>query len=322
MPTPSIAGEATSITQPLQGICGSFKVLPIEVEPEPGWPIGPNQHFAAAVNNLSKLGIDEPFLWMEPDCTPRKFDWANDLITEYHQEGKPYMGVQRLTSEVSRPPLDGKHMIGCGIYPADFPTRTRLWAYAAARRDQPFDVFMRHETVGDPGNSKTCHATKLIQHCPRSAGYHPVDEGSLNGPRIRGKSTEADGVTFEVNREAVLVHGIKDGSLARYLVTGKADKVKTQVKEEFVPSVEIPVVTEKSLDGSPAAPIWQAIKDWIIQIPGASKNAVVATPGHAVYLYQQLVNEVQPDVPPELVEEIVALPEVSAKVGRRKSNPS
>lgn len=230
VPVPSISAEVAQITEPLRGICHEYLLLPLSLEPEVGWPIGPNQHFAAAVSALAAMNLTEPVLWLEPDATPKEYGWLSSIQTDYFKRGKPYMGVSQSTADYTNPPEDGRHMVGVGVYPADFAKRTKLWSYAANRRDVPFDIFLRYEIVGNPSKSPTFSETPLIQHCPRSACFGITGEVYKRTAEIKGWSTQKEGKTFTIEPEAVLVHGCKDGSLARYLVTGKGEAFKKPKK--------------------------------------------------------------------------------------------
>lgn len=283
LPTPSAASDATESSKALQSICRQFDIATLNIEPEGGWPQACNQHFAAALEKMHELRIDEPFLWVEADCCFIQYNPVNAILTEYHMAKRPFLGHKRPTKEVMVG-ADGEHMVACGVYPADFYTRTRLWQFI--RNDQPFDVWLRWEIAPH------CHDTKLIQHCPRSVDYHEI----LDPPaRINGLPQDKGNLTpFTVSREAVMVHGCKDGSLSKLVCGEKSahedlafDMVEklsdfTEKKaESFYPQDTLPTVTTEDEEDLHFKAIWDAIQYWRIQVPSVNSSAVEARPGHA-----------------------------------------
>jgi len=105
--------------------------------------------------------------------------------------------------------VDGEHVIGTCVYPADFHNRSLLWSYV--RTDdgpnvEPFDVYLRHEMRPNTAVSKLIHnnwRTKNYEIGPKGEIYcDPIDDLSVYGP---------------VPANAAVVHGCKDGSLIEAL---------------------------------------------------------------------------------------------------------
>lgn len=351
-PAPSVADEAAHITEPLVGLVpqGNFKVSVIDIEPDGGWPLAPNQHFVAVVNKLMQMGSQDPWMWFEPDCTVTQFGWADAYMTEYNTSRRPYAGFLRNTSEVIKGE-QGKHLVAGGaIFPADFYTRFNWWTAAASRADLPFDIFLRWELLGPGVNHPRCHETKLVQHCPRSKSFH------RNGKVIEGVP-EAPGPNLVVTPEAMIVHGCKDGSLSR-LVCGKEDivppanlveeyhkirqeellkQVESQIENRdpalygkshqapglqagWKQTLELPEAPAQLQESQLYKAIWDVIKNWSILVPGNTFATSAAKPGHVAMIVEALAaipdEEPQLDVQPDLaakVEPVVGVPTIPYK---------
>lgn len=288
LPTPSAASDATEASKALQGICRQFDIATLNIEPEGGWPQACNQHFAAALEKMNELRIDEPFLWVEADCCFTQYNPVNAILTEYHMAKRPFLGHKRPTKEVMQG-ADGEHMVACGVYPADFYTRTRLWHFI--RNDQPFDVWLRWEIAPH------CHDTKLIQHCPRTSNFH-TENGQIVG-------TDEGKRAFTLTRHSVMVHGCKDGSLSK-LICGDGFKVPELQKPEreltdiekgivsddtyypFNPTATLPATTAEDEAEDSFKSILAAIKDWRILVPGVTQSPTEARPGHAKIILDKI----------------------------------
>jgi len=194
-----------------------------------GAPFACSNHFATAVHHLGRAGNTDPFLWMELDMLPVKKGWATAIQQEYRRQGQPFLGNWVPTPWIVEGKLttkDGDNMMmGCGVYPPHMERDERFkplildLAKTGVRcpRD-PFDVYLRwvikHAGVANTdliadmwqtqnyrreGDDIVCDAVKQDKPCrPRSGAIHP---------------------------SAVLVHGCKDGSLARLLLTGEGRHV-------------------------------------------------------------------------------------------------
>ncbi len=240
-PAPSVFDQAAEIMEPLKAISRDYLCKAVAAEPEGGWPLAPNQHFKYLVDLLVEIGNQEPFLNMEPDCTPMRPAWVDDLFAEYRAMKKPYMGVIRPTSEVWRG-KEGHHMVGgCAIYGHDFHLGNTLWCYP--RPDQPYDVWMR-DVIGP-----RAHNTKLIQHLRRTERFEETGGGITchDCPREDAKEFEAN--RHLVSPDAVLVHGCRDSSLARIVLKSLG--------------ADLPPVIEATKEKEPDDSLYQRVKDAI-----------------------------------------------------------
>jgi len=183
-------------------------------ECELGWPQSANHLWARTVRHLQRTGNKDPFYWFEADNTPIREDWLDAVETEYNQAAKPFLGAVQPTRMLDRNTgefvkVDGEHVIGTCVYPADFSRRSLLWSYTridAAPDVEPFDVYLRHEMRPNTAVSQLIHnnwRTKNYEIDGDGRIYcDPIDDLSVYGP---------------VPTNAAVVHGCKDGSLIEAL---------------------------------------------------------------------------------------------------------
>ncbi len=243
-PTPSAKEAAYEAAEKL-----GAQTHVLEQDFEGGSPIACNNHFAAVVYALAQMGNTEPFLWMEADMLPTMPRWPDALQNEYRMLGQPFMG-----NIVDTPFEDNgklvyregdQMMMGCGIYPAHMESDERIkpmiadLAKTGMRNPRvPFDVYLRWVTL-TIGRADT----KLICDMWATENYELEDfEQDILG-RIHCQSVDhGDRVVRArgglVSAQAVLVHGCKDGSLAKLVLggatdpkVGAVDRVKARMKE-------------------------------------------------------------------------------------------
>lgn len=158
-------------------------------EDERDWPICCNHAWRSMAYHIRDQ-IREPWMWIEPDVTPRFPGWLDDIANEYVKGGKPFMGCD---VDV---PGSKRHMSGVGVYPA------KVVAYCHLRRmpdldREAWDMFFADEFLPH------VHFTQLIQHIQFWPNYGDVPTFKDTGP--------------EIHPSAVLFHRCKDGSLIERL---------------------------------------------------------------------------------------------------------
>jgi len=183
-------------------------------ECELGWPQSANHLWARTVRHLQRTGNQEPWYWFEADNTPIREDWLDAVETEYNQAAKPFLGAVQPTRMLDRNTgefvkVDGEHVIGTCVYPADFSKRSLLWSYTRiddGPNVEPFDVYLRHEMRPQTAVSKLIHNNWRTKNYEIDADGRiycdPIDDLSVYGP---------------VPTNAAVVHGCKDGSLIEAL---------------------------------------------------------------------------------------------------------
>jgi len=278
-PSPSVFSDAVEATQQLSDICKRFEVVSIDIEPDGGWPRACNIHFSAVWQKLDAMGNKEPVLWLEPDALPSKYGWPKFWNTDYNRTGKDYKGHLRLTSEVTSPPQDGKHMVGVGMYPGNFTSTNRMWN--VIRNDMPFDIWLRWNIA------PKCNDTQHLQHLPKSEKF-TVEDGKIKGLQ--------DGKDVFVSPQALIVHGCKDGSLAKCLL-----EVGEVTQGDFKPTYDLPEPEAESTHDPLFQTIKQAIREWDISVPGAYEGEKRAGDAHVKVIVDAVrrVQVVADDVPKE-----------------------
>jgi hypothetical protein len=186
-----------------RSVFANTKWAVIEDVPEgDGWPDAANHLF----RQTAGLMAGSPFYFMEADNVPLRPYFLDALNQEYEEAGKPYMGAiepTRRTLPSGEYVERGKHMVGTGIYPADFLIKCKSIHHVA--QGVPWDVYIEDEVVSE------CHETKLIAHRNGTAKYSLVN-GILQCVDYKerpGKHSYAD----PVPRGALVIHGCKDFSL-------------------------------------------------------------------------------------------------------------
>lgn len=193
------------LAETLEKSFADVRILLIPEPPTKGWPAAPNWVFQQVA--LRMAHGTQPWLFLEPDCTVLRADWLTILEEEYRQAGKPFMG----------PVVKGMgHMNGVAVYPADLPTRAGRLMGA---KNVAFDFVIQDEIKNDVHD-----ASHIMQH------IWSVKGGVLSGNRdgtAPQALTEAQ-VRQWINPAAVMVHRIKDDSLIRHLLAGRASGVTVE----------------------------------------------------------------------------------------------
>lgn len=152
------------------------------------YPAPPNTLYPNAANHAFQFlayhiytDIRRPFLWLEYDAIPIKRNWLISLQSEYDRCGKPFMGHI----------VDGTHMNGGGIYPADFPEYSMS---AMNATDIAWDWVQRHDLSG--------HVHKV---------NHLIEQ------RFNEKFNTQTDVDRLIKPSIVLYHSSKDHSLRKLL---------------------------------------------------------------------------------------------------------
>lgn len=170
-------------------------------EDERGWPQSANHGWLQAVIHMRELfakraqgSVLPAWLWMEADCVPTSFTWADALEAAYPKANKPFMAA-----EVLHPV---RRLSGIALYPA------RVSSYLRHRRlgdltmrsgkGEAFDQYYSPEWI------EFTHFTKLIQNVHFTA------------PNVPPTFPDAASLSL-LDPEAVLFHRCKDGSLIERL---------------------------------------------------------------------------------------------------------
>lgn len=212
------------------------------------------KHFRAVAQTVSDKYTAGPWYFYELDNTPIQIGWLSKLQREHHESGKAHMGAIVPTRGFSimqdgslKPSFGDPHMVGTGIYHhamgALSPNigqldRSMPWAGPL----EPFDIRLRYEVVPH------AHNTILIQHNWNTGNYR-VENGQIVCDDLSGDVNLSHAKPYDGH--AVVVHGCKDGSLAKLVL---ADKIT--IKASDANKVEPKTVVEetKSLTGQEGQP--------------------------------------------------------------------
>lgn len=223
-PTPSVLEE----TREIAGSLGA-SILPMEMEPKAGHPVGPNQQFAALVMALGQMRNESSFLWMEPDMLPRVPKWHSLLEREHKIKNVAFLGnlvpfgMRRADGTTDYRNGDVM-MMGCGVYPPHMQADERIsWAIQNLGKQpnagQPringhmigFDVYLRN-----PMKQFTYADTNLISDQWNTGNYRVAENLLFCDPLPFDRPHKPRGGV--VHQDAVLIHGCKDDTLAAILL--------------------------------------------------------------------------------------------------------
>jgi len=207
--TPDAAHCAEALTIPLRA-AGFDRVdaTVLHSVAEIGWPGSPNQMFREVARLLALARNPDAWYFMEVDNTPLTADWLGALATEHNTSRLRFCGAVVDTEMRANgvPFVDGKHMVGTGVYPANFFEQSTLVKYIP--NHIPWDIYLQWEIV------PAAKATTLIQNNWATKNYR------LENGRILCEEANEYGKANPVRPGAKIVHGCKDGSLIRLLQQG------------------------------------------------------------------------------------------------------
>jgi hypothetical protein len=183
----------------------SYTVIP-DIPELSEWPLIGNHIFYHTAQHLHETENKDPWYFFECDNWPAHPDWMIAFDVEYNQAASPYMGAINTTRLVDRrtgvTEVHGRHMVGTGVYPADFFTRSRELHFLDSK---PWDVALQDEILPD------CHETQLIAHRWNTGRYK--NEAGIITCEDLGPNKGRYGKP--IPPEALIVHGCKDGSIAK-----------------------------------------------------------------------------------------------------------
>lgn len=210
--------------------------------PIKGWPKGPNYYFRSTVTYLFSRGMaKQPWYYFELDNTPLKAGWLDTLQTEYNLNNAVFMGAKQPTvyndaANGNQLVVQGHHMCGTSIYPANFVEYSSLWRF---EEGIAWDVWIQWEVLPHLHESRAMqHNWKTINY-RRKNGKIVSDNFDMPHPDLHTNDP--------VREEAVVCHGCKDGSLSRLILTelGLANETQEPVAEAAEPEESVLVFPKK-----------------------------------------------------------------------------
>ena len=213
------------------------------------------KHFRIVAQTVSEKYTAGPWYFYELDNTPTQIGWLTKLQKEHHESGKAHMGAIVPTRGFSymqdgslKPTMGEPHMVGTGIYHHEFGARSpnigqidRVMPWAGPL--EPFDIRLRHEIIPH------AHNTILIQHNWNTGNYRE-ESGKIICDDLSGDPNLSHAKPY--SGYAAVIHGCKDGSLAKLVL---ADKLPKYGWQSGNPDVDDPIIEEpKSLTGQEGQP--------------------------------------------------------------------
>lgn len=106
-----------------------------------GYAACANNEMRSALEMTERLYPGRPTLWCEPDCTPIRATWAQEIDVEYAACGHPFLGDFHAAGAIP-------HMSGNAVWSADWRKLAPSIAMLPyPRPEQGFDTQCAHETV-------------------------------------------------------------------------------------------------------------------------------------------------------------------------------
>jgi hypothetical protein len=211
--------DAKEIQHMMDPCFAGSEIMIVRMKPEQQvWPAALNHSFAMAARQVQEA-YKLPWLWMEPDATPLKPGWLNEIAGAYETCPKRFMGpLMTARNQPGAPPV---HMPACAVYPPDAWKSLEQFTKGPA----PFYIASAGYTAPRAQN------TRLIQHFWGKPDLPPTFV------RSRGPSDPENAVPPDFLRpDAALFHRCKDGSLIDLL--SQSDK-SAPVNEESETLAEI-----------------------------------------------------------------------------------
>ena len=183
----------------------SVETLPLQNVPT-GWPQGPNIMFKRTAEHLMSRNV--PWLFLETDALPTRQTWLREIDAAYRPDKAPFMGAlrEKKYKQNGQWVRDGNHMVGMGVYPADFFANSDL-IHVVGRDNEPYDYKLSGEVA-----RRGCFNSELFSHHWHTTNWR-VEDGKLVADQ---KNVDAQCDPFDLRGPAV-VHGVKDGSAMELL---------------------------------------------------------------------------------------------------------
>ncbi len=262
MPTPSARTAANEAADLLRAVGMNVTTAPLEVDYPGGWPMAPNMQFHWANEWMRENRPGSAFFWMEPDCLPRCYDWANKVAADYQKGGTAFRGHVVTTPWLSPEGVVIEHpgdvmMMGCGVYPPGIPNDELIaplfYDLAKMGDTHPKEAFDRYlrwvfSRRGMSNSPVICDMWNTGSYTLTEGGQLTCKAQPFDKPRRIREG--------EIPAEAVVIHGCKDGTLAAIILGEAAPQI------EPVANVAIEVASNPDcMEKSEADQWWASLSD-------------------------------------------------------------
>lgn len=221
---PSQIENALKAQKSLQTVCSQVSLVDTEAEFADGWHMGANRMFHHVATYLHLSENNEPWLWLEPDCTVMEPKWADMIEDDYKRANKPYYGFVRATRHKDEQgtiyfKAGDNMMLGVAVYsprmthdPEIIPLFENLGISARnAHPEYPWDLWLRWKFF----KRGVCESP-LIHDKWRTINYRRDGKSIVCDADPQSPTGTSTGGVIPAS--AVLVHGCKDTSLQRLIV--------------------------------------------------------------------------------------------------------
>jgi hypothetical protein len=222
----------------LRQVCDNVDALDLEFEGDGTWPNSPNKHWAMTMQAIHAKGNKEPVFWMELDCTPIDSNWADALDNEWRRGRKAHCGLVLPKPSVGPNKVlfyeaDDLFLMGCSIYNPrmlDNPMiRPMFQNLLTGTHGEAWDFYLRGHLRKDGW-----HHTDLICDRWNTENYR------YEGPKLVCDPRKTDVVHQDYANadcsKAVLIHGCKDSSLARLILSGEKPQAVAEHEPIHIPA--------------------------------------------------------------------------------------
>lgn len=232
-----------------------------------GWPVACNYYFLYTVGYLTNtLKIASPFYYFELDNTPVKAGWMERIGSEWGtavSQGKSFLGVLRdyyAKDAQGNLTVHGSIMNGSGVYPPNFGRVSPLLR-SVAKSPLPWDVYMRWEICGPTRKPNVHDISQWVAFNWATENYRMENGEIACDVRKRPEGIITSDKVYPITQDTVLVHGCKDGSLAKLIMGKSIEKVTTAPLVKQDKPKEEPLHGIKPMAPAPASEVRSLIKE-------------------------------------------------------------
>ncbi len=230
----------------------------LDMEPMGGWPIAPNNFFYHCAFFMEKENPTLPWQLVELDCRPLRQNSFDAVAAKYASCGNPFFGSVDKTpwretipylldergNQTAIPnPKFGKitksiygdadlMMSGCGVYPGNMLTRPNLsglmmdFMKGGDSIEQPWDMHLRAAMQAEG----MAHTDLIAQHW--NTENYRIEDGQIvcdardtHEMMLQNPNWEIRKCGGIVNPSAALIHGCKDDSLTKLILSNSIPDV-------------------------------------------------------------------------------------------------
>lgn len=264
---PQSAKEAAHLNERLSKLDAKTQLHTFPQNFTQGWPQACNYYFLYTVGYLTnKLRVGSPYYYFELDNTPVKDGWLERIGSEWGtavSQRKSFLGVVRdyvAPNAQGQLVSHGPIMNGSGVYPPNFGKVSPLLR-SLSKTNLPWDVYMRWEICGPTKKPNVLDISKWVTFNWATENYR-MENGEIRCDiRPRPEGMFSSDKTYPITSDTVIVHGCKDGSLARLIMGQSAEKAPTPVIGEQAKPKQVSRIHIEPVKPAPASEVRSIIQE-------------------------------------------------------------